>query len=358
MSLNPAQRAEEIVLQVLARPVPGQTLHAVVVRDEGDSYSLWYEILVVRRGPGGGAASETEVGTVGYEHGRGQRLARELAHLVGRGLGVPTFLDDWQRSEPYVHPQASTLVVPKHPEVPFDALVAGLDDLVLPKGFVQQLSGLDEDAWRRTEPRCLQEDLRLSMLLREHAPVLDRRAFIIAELDGSMAVWAALALAELGWDPQFLCGPELHRGHDWSNIVGALKLVAHPLLRALEPLGEDAPVALIADGDANVLAFTRSAEEDAAVPPLDEATLAALHFDTEREHVARAAAIRDRRRAIFPRSQDVAAHHRTVVRLVISESAGNTINRYTNGMYAELDAAGVVPFCFSLNPFVDPTDER
>jgi hypothetical protein len=355
MSTNPAQVAEGIVQRALADPTAGRP-HAVVVREEGDSYSIWYEIFLVRRGPGGARAIETEVGTVGYEHGRGQRLARDVASRVGQGLGVPTFLDEWQGGEPYIHPQASILEVPNHPEVAFDTFIAGLDALVLPKGFIQQLGGLDEDLWQRTEPRCLQEDLRLSMLLREHAHLLDGRALIRADLDGSMAVWAALALAELGWAPQFLCGPALHRGHDWSNVVGALKHVAHPLLRAIERLGEDAPVAQITDSDADVLQFTRTADEDAAVPPLDEAFLAAFHFDTQREHVAQAHenAMRDRRRAIRPRPEEIAAHHRCSVRVVTYETASNSIARYTNGVDADLEAAGLVPFCLSLNPFADP----
>ena len=201
------------------------------------------------------------------------------------------------------------------------------------------------------------------MLIKEHLPLVDRRAFVVANLDGSMCVWAALALAEAGFAPVFACGPALHRGHDWSNVIGALRHVAHPLARALERLDGSAPVALIADSDANVLQYTRASDEDAALPSIDDAALE--YLDSLRDPIpprVRARMLagweaeqRDRRRMVHPRAGEIAAHHSSVVNIFSVTTGDNGIFPYENDLYADVAALGVKPYGLRLNPFVEPT---
>jgi hypothetical protein len=366
MRIDPESLAEEIVRRVQARPpASGRRLHAVIVRSDGDSFNVWYDIFVVRTPGGpGDATDETteEVATVHYEHGRGERLAAETACRAAQALGVPAFVDEWSGRTPLVLSLPAPLEVPRFPALGWRELLDAVDNVHLPAGFVQQLSGLQDETWQQAEPRCRQQDLRLAMIIKEHVPLVDRRAFVVANLDGSMCVWAALALAEAGFAPLFACGPALHRGFDWSNVIGALKHVAHPLARALSRLDASAPVALITDSDAEVLRYTRAIDEDAALPPVDEAELERLDSMGDlvtpriRERVLAdwEALQRDRRRMVYPRAIEIAAHHSRVVNIVSVTTGDNAMFRYENGMYADVTEMGVTPFGLRLNPFVDP----
>jgi len=345
---------EELARSVRAR---GRPLQAVVMQSEGDSYSLWYDLVVVEQASAAGLLNnEYVVASVGYLHGRGERIAKAAVYLLAQSLGVPAYLDAWRDSEPYVHHFPAAVEPLTFPPLALAELRSALDALRLPRGFVTQISGLDQRAWASATRGGLHEDQRAYMLIKEYAPQLDQRALLRVELDGSMCVWAALSLAELGWAPQFVFGPALHRAHDWSNVIGALRYLAHPLKAALDRLDEDAPVAIVGDRDAGVLAFQRSSDEDPLLPPYPEAFLEGISFESQRAAVLEhhAAQQRDRTRVIYPSIDEIRAHHANLTIVVTIEHNDQGVSRYTNHIYPELDAAGFPTYGLRINPYIDP----
>ena len=240
-----------------------------------------------------------------------ERIARATAFLVAQALGVTAHLED-VTSPPYDFVLPAKIEPPRFAPLACAELADAIARLRLAPGFASQLSGLVDDAWDAAPPVCRQKDLRTYMLLKEHAPTLDRRAFIKVDLDGPMSIWAALSLAELGWAPMFLLGPALHRGYNWSPVLGALKYVAQPLKAALQRLDEEAPIVQVTDFGVGVLNFQREAHEDPAIPPLAESEIARFSSASLRARIreAHASAIVGRVRIVLPRATDIAAHHR------------------------------------------------